>query len=149
MPAFGGTYLLCGLVLLKDIIVVEAETVSVPELGVGDFLVLGANLIKQGRHECGQLSLHEVCRLQLVRPLHFGDGELEGLLELRHGRDALYDIYDSLCVLNSLLSDRIIPWQELVARDGGTHVDPHSLVLLTRQDALHSGGHAVKDVDLY
>jgi len=135
--------------LLKDIIVVEAETVSVPELGVGDFLVLGANLIKQGRHECGQLSLHEVCRLQLVRPLHFGDGELEGLLELRHGRDALYDIYDSLCVLNSLLSDRIIPWQELVARDGGTHVDPHSLVLLTRQDALHSGGHAVKDVDLY
>ena len=94
---------------MQDIVVAEAETLRVPKLSICNLLVPQANILELGMQSGGQLALHEVCALELVRSFHLGNRQLEGALERRYGWNFLEHIDDACSVLDSLERDWIIP----------------------------------------
>ena len=110
------------------------------------FLILCPDFFKGWHHVGRNLGRKEVRGLQLVRSLHLGDGELKGALTLAQIQLLAY-VYDTLRVLNSLLCNRIVPRQELIASDGGARVYLHCQLSLFCKHMLHCCRHTVEDVN--
>ena len=113
---------------MQDIVVLEAQTLSVPQLIVCLLLVLVLDFLELLLQRGWHLSLNEISSLQLVWLLHLGDILFELCLDFGDAWDAFDHINDAVCVFDSLLRDSIILTQELVDGDGQASVQSHGLL---------------------